>query len=129
MMTGLLSIGEKKLKPWSLTAMTFPSVRLGAEVQQITLSNALTYLPYNHFNCILHLSLPLREVRSSQMVLVVKNLPASAGDKRDSGSIPWVGKSPGGGHGNPLQYTAWRIPWTEEPGGLKSMGSQRVRQD
>ena len=33
---------------------------------------------------------------------------------------------PGGGHGNPLQYLAWKIPWTEEPGGLHSIGSQRV---
>jgi len=38
------------------------------------------------------------------MVLVVKNPPASAGDIRDVGSIPRLGKSPGGGNGNPLQY-------------------------
>ena len=30
----------------------------------------------------------------------------------------------GGRHGNPLQYSSWKIPWTEEPGGLQSMGSQ-----
>ena len=35
---------------------------------------------------------------------VVKNLPANAGDARDSGSLPWVRKSPGGGNGNLLQY-------------------------
>ena len=39
------------------------------------------------------------------MVLVVKNLPANAGDIRDSGLIPGLGRSPGGGHGNPLQYS------------------------
>ena len=39
---------------------------------------------------------------ASQVVLVVKNLPANAGDIRDEGSIPEVGRSPGG-HGNPLQ--------------------------
>ena len=39
------------------------------------------------------------------MVLVVKNLPANAGDVRDTGSIPGSGRSPGGGHGNPLQYS------------------------
>ena len=38
----------------------------------------------------------------SQVVLVVKNLPANARDKRDTGSIPGSGRSPGGGHGNPL---------------------------
>ena len=54
---------------------------------------------------------------------MVKNLPINAGDLC---SIPWLGRSPGGGHGNPLSILAWRIPWTEEPGGLQSMGSQRV---
>ena len=39
---------------------------------------------------------------ASQVVLVVKNLPANAGDIRDMGSIPGSGRSPGGGHGNPL---------------------------
>ena len=55
-----------------------------------------------------------------------KDLPASAGDIRDVGSIPGSGRSPGGGHGNPLQYLAWRIPWTEGPGGIQSMLSQSV---
>ena len=36
---------------------------------------------------------------------MVKNLPASAGDLRDVGLIPGSGRSPGGGHGNPLQYS------------------------
>ena len=36
---------------------------------------------------------------------MVKNLPANAGDVRDAGSIPGLGRSPGGGHGNPLQYS------------------------
>ena len=36
---------------------------------------------------------------------MVKNLPASAGDIRDMGLIPGSGRSPGGGHGNPLQYS------------------------
>ena len=48
--------------------------------------------------------------RASQVALVVKNLPANAGDIRDSSSIPGSGRSPGGGHGNPLQYS-----WLEEP--------------
>ena len=39
------------------------------------------------------------------MALVVKNLPANAGDIRDAGLIPGLGKSPGEGHGNPLQYS------------------------
>ena len=43
------------------------------------------------------------------MVLVVKNLPANA-DVRDTGSIPGLGRSPGGGHGNPLQYSCLQNP-------------------
>ena len=44
------------------------------------------------------------------VALVVKNLPANEGDIRDVDSISGLGRSPGGGHGNPLQYSAWRIP-------------------
>ena len=55
-----------------------------------------------------------------------KDLPATAGD---SSSIPGWGRSPGGGHGNPLHYSCLGIPWTEEPGRLQSVGSQRVRHD
>ena len=44
------------------------------------------------------------------MVLMVKNLPANAGDKRDTGSIPGSGRSPGGGHGNSLQYSCPKYP-------------------
>ena len=43
--------------------------------------------------------------RASQTALVVKNLPANAGDIRDSGLIPGLGRSPGEGNGNPLQYS------------------------
>ena len=42
---------------------------------------------------------------ASQAVLVVKNLPANAGDARDVGSIPRLGRSPGVGNGNPLEYS------------------------
>ena len=44
------------------------------------------------------------------MALVVKNLPAYAGDIRDASSIPELGRSPGGGHGNPLQYSCLENP-------------------
>ena len=42
-------------------------------------------------------------IRASQVVLVVKNLPANVGDLRDAGSLPGLGRSPEGGHSNPLQ--------------------------
>ena len=60
---------------------------------------------------------------------MVKNPPANAGDIRSVGSIPGSGRSPGGGLATHSSVLAWRIPWTEEPGGLQSMGSQRVRYD
>ena len=41
---------------------------------------------------------------------MVKNLPAKAGDIREPGSIPGSGRSPGGGHGNPLQYSYMKNP-------------------
>ena len=44
------------------------------------------------------------------MALVVKNLPAKAGDGRDAGSITGLGRSTGGGHGNPLQYSCLENP-------------------
>ena len=53
---------------------------------------------------------------------MVKNLPASAGDV---GAIPGLGRSPGVGMAMHSSILAWRIPWTEEPGGLLSMGLQK----
>ena len=47
---------------------------------------------------------------ASQVVPVVTNLPANAGDIRDSGLIPGSGRSPGGWHGNPLQYSCLENP-------------------
>ena len=47
---------------------------------------------------------------ASQVALVVKKLPANAGDIRDAGSIPGMGRSLGGGHGNPLQYSCLENP-------------------
>ena len=47
---------------------------------------------------------------ASQVALVVQNPPANAGDTRDSGLIPGLGRSPGGVHGNPLQYSCLENP-------------------
>ena len=57
---------------------------------------------------------------------MVKNPPAKAGDV---GSIPGLGRSPGVGNDNPLQYSCLGNPGTEEPGVLQSTGLQRVGQD
>ena len=60
---------------------------------------------------------------------MVMSLLANVGDLRDTGSIPGSGRSPGRGHGNPVQYSCQKNPWTEEPGGLQSIASQRVGHD
>ena len=60
---------------------------------------------------------------ASQVALVLKNPPANVGDVRETCLIPELGRSPGEGHGNPLQYSCLENPLrgtlrTEEPGGL-----------
>ena len=61
---------------------------------------------------------------------MVKNLPASAADLRDTGSTPWVRKMLlEVGIAIHSGILAWRIPWTEEPDGLQSIGLQKVRHD
>ena len=55
---------------------------------------------------------------------VVKNLPANAGN--NAVSIPELGRSTGEGNGNPAQYSCLESPMDKRPGGLQSMGSQRV---
>ena len=59
----------------------------------------------------------------------VKNLPANAGDPRNAGWIPGLGRPPGGGHGNPLQYSCLENPMDRGVGELQFTGSQRVRHD
>ena len=66
---------------------------------------------------------------ASQVMPVVKNPPANVGDIRGVGSIPGLGRSPGGKHGKLLQYFFFptpvffpgELPWTEEPGRLQSI--------
>ena len=57
----------------------------------------------------------------------VKNPPAcSVGDIRSMSLIPGLGRTPGGGHGNPLQYSCLENSMDEEPDGLPTVGLQRV---
>ena len=60
------------------------------------------------------------------MALVVKNPPASAGDVGGLGLILGLGDPLEEGMATHSSSFAWRIPWTEEPGRLSSIGSQRV---
>ena len=63
-------------------------------------------------------------INAFQVLLVVKNLPANSGDRRDAGSIPGLGRSLKEGMTSHSSVLAWRIPWTEEPCGLQPIGSQ-----
>ena len=60
---------------------------------------------------------------------MVKNLPAMQVDIRDASLIPGSGRSPGGGHNNPLQCSCLENPMEEQPGRLQSMGSHTVGHD
>ena len=69
------------------------------------------YIKYVLYKYILKISYINRySIWASQMVLVVKNLPANSGATGDEGLIPGLGRFPGGGHGNPLQYSCLEKP-------------------
>ena len=61
------------------------------------------------------------------MAVVAKNPPANAEDVRDVAAVPGSGRSPGGGHGNPLQYSRLGLPWAEKPSGLHGITKSQTR--
>ena len=61
------------------------------------------------------------------MALVAKNPPANAEDVRDVDTVPGSGRSPGGGRGNPLQYSCLGLPWAEKPSGLHGITKSQTR--
>ena len=61
------------------------------------------------------------------MALLVKNMLANAGDARDMGSISGLGRSPGGGNGNPLQFSLLENFTDREASGYSPWGHERVR--
>ena len=69
---------------------------------QISLSMPPFYYYFFNWNIV--------DLCTSQVLLVVKNPPANAGDIRDGGLNPGCGRSPGGGHGDPLQYSCLNNP-------------------
>ena len=77
-----------------------------------------SYEPENHFRLYWTLD------RASQVVPVVKNLSANAGDIRVTGLIPGLGRSLEKGMATHSSILTWKMPWTEEPGGLQSIESQ-----
>ena len=91
-----------------ISRLTPPS--LSSSWVHMSLCLCLYFCPENRFNCTIS--------------LVVKKLPANAGDIRDAGSVPRSGRSPEEGMATHSSILAWRIPWTEEPGRLQSIASQ-----
>ena len=77
------------------------------------------------FDCVI--GLLYLDVQASQVVLVVKNPPANAGDVKAVGSLPGLGRSTGGGHGNPLQYSCLEKPVDRSLPGLQSMQVAKSR--
>ena len=77
----------------------------------------------------MHFISPESHGGASQVAQWIKKLLVSAGDTGDLGSIPGLGRSPGGGRGNHSSILTWRIPWTEEPGGLQFIVLYRVGHD
>ena len=74
---------------------------------EITSTTTYLVLPIHTLAQMPHLNLPMGQ---SQVVLVVKNLPANTGDIREAASIPEWGRSFGGRHGSPLQYCCLENP-------------------
>ena len=60
------------------------------------------------------------------LVVIGNWLPANAEDTRDVGLITGLGRCPGEGNGNALEYPVWKIPWTEEPGSYSSWGHREL---
>ena len=65
-------------------------------------------------------------IGASQVVLVIKNPPANAGDIRDTCLIPGLGRSPGGGHGNILQYSCLENPMDRRLAGYSPWGHKEL---
>ena len=76
-----------------------------------------------HFLIMKSFKLTMLRFRAFQVALVVRNLPANEGDIGDTGSIPGSGRGPGEGMATHFNILTWRIPWTEEPDSLQSIGS------
>ena len=123
---------------WNTRNSLFGSKNMSLQNQDISTGNWNCFLPFKFYvhkiiSC-LHSSLHydcmviLTNSRGFPGGTSGKEMPANAGDLRDTRSIAGLGRSPGGGHGNPPHFSCLENPWTEEPGGLQSTGSQSQTQ-
>ena len=85
------------------------------KIQERLGKNSETFSALYKWNNLKHLHLFNDiHIRASQVMLVVKNLPANAGNIRDAESTPGLGRPSGGGHGYPLQYSCLENPMDRE---------------
>ena len=123
-------IKNANFKDWKKTHQSLPKAKTN-------LKSEGTGVDLNHYALVLNgKAVNLRALRvllqSNVSLGVSRGFPGSSDGKNaaykagDLGSIPGSGRSPGGRNGYHFSTLAWRIPWTEEPGGLESMGSQRI---
>ena len=90
-------------------------------MSKVTLSTRPQALGLNSRNGFLDDHLPFKELGDS-----IVSISLAAGDAGDMGSIPSLERSPGEGLATHSNILAWKIPWTEEPGKLQSIGLHRV---
>ena len=116
--------------PSLLNSLPPPSPSHPSKLIQRPSLSFLSHTANSRWLSILHMVIkPLNPHRASQVMLVlIQNLPANVGDIRDADLIPGSGRSPGGEHGNPLQYSCLENHMREEPSRLWSK-CHRVRHD
>ena len=100
-----LSIGFSRQEYWSGVGWCLQSIYCSLAYLPVTVDVTLMQSPLGE-----HRAVSTGFVGDTHAALVVKNPPPSAGDTRDMGSIPGLGRPPGGGHGNPLQYSCPENP-------------------
>ena len=105
------------LKQETNTLTSYPPLQLKSHIPSPFQNKLIS----NHFDIYLKLSQHKSTIPGCS---VGKESACNAGDTGDEGSIPGSGRSLVRGHGNPLQYSCQRMPRTEQPGGLQSIGSQ-----
>ena len=114
----LQSMGSQRARHNWATELTW-TVEIFSASPQFVLTSSCSVNSSNYF--ISMEACELMVCRASQVALVVKNLPANAGDVRDGCLIPGLGRSLEEEMTTHSSILAWRIPWTEEPGKLQSL--------
>ena len=122
----LLPIGLSWQEYWSGLPFPTPYLMTGLcqrERRETKVSSVSDSTPVRFCDIPFILSFCKGNLMSSLVAQLVKNLTDNSGNTRDAGLIPESGTFPGEGNENPFQYSCLETSWTEEPGGLQSMGS------